>query len=186
MLETKLKLNQAKTNFRAVLPIISYGSLLNEKIVTTLSKNIIFSLTVLKLHFNYQYQLLTCISGVDLLDQKYRFCVVYELLSITYNSRLRVKIFVNEVTSVESSISVYINSNWWEREIWDFYGIYFNNHPDLRRILTDYGFEGYPMRKDFPLSGYVEVKYDQMEKRIVLESLQLSQEFRSFAYQMPW
>ena len=120
------------------------------------------------------------------MNEKYRFCVVYDILSLRYNSRLRIKIYVNEITSIDSCISVYVNSDWWEREIWDFYGIYFNNHPDLRRILTDYGFEGYPMRKDFPLSGYVEVKYDQMKKRIVLESLQLSQEFRSFVFEMPW
>jgi len=186
MLQNQLKINQAKTNFQAVLPILAYGSFSDEKVITLLSKDVIFSLTTLKSHFNYQYQLLTCISGVDLMNEKYRFCVVYDILSITYNSRLRIKIYVNEITSVDSSINVYINSDWWEREIWDFYGIYFNNHPDLRRILTDYGFEGYPMRKDFPLSGYVEVKYDHMKKRIVLESLQLSQEFRSFVFEMPW
>jgi len=95
-------------------------------------------------------------------------------------------VFVNEITSVDSLVDLYINSNWWEREIWDLYGIYFNNHPDLRRILTDYGFEGYPMRKDFPLSGHVELKYDHNKKRIVVEPLQLSQEFRSFTFEIPW
>jgi NADH:ubiquinone oxidoreductase subunit C len=90
------------------------------------------------------------------------------------------------MTSVDSIVRIYKNSNWWEREIWDLYGVYFNDHPDLRRILTDYGFEGYPMRKDFPLSGYVELRYDEGKKRIVLESLELMQEFRSFSYDLPW
>jgi NADH-quinone oxidoreductase subunit C len=130
--------------------------------------------------------MLSCISGVDFLDKTYRFCVVYDLLSLTYNSRLRVKVFVNEITSVPSSVNVFINANWWEREIWDLYGIYFDKHPDLRRILTDYGFEGHPMRKDFPLSGYVEVRYSESKKRIVVEPLELTQEFRSFSFQTPW
>jgi NADH-quinone oxidoreductase subunit C len=130
--------------------------------------------------------MLTCISGVDFLDKTYRFCVVYDLLSLTYNSRLRVKVFVNEITSVPSSVNVFINANWWEREIWDLYGIYFDKHPDLRRILTDYGFEGHPMRKDFPLSGYVEVRYSESKKRVVVEPLELTQEFRSFTFQTPW
>jgi hypothetical protein len=130
--------------------------------------------------------LLSCISGVDFIHSQYRFGVVYDLLSITYNSRIRVKIFVNEITSVDSIVKIFTNANWWEREVWDLYGVYFNEHPDLRRILTDYGFEGYPMRKDFPLSGYVELRYDQSKKRIVLEPIELTQEFRSFSYDIPW
>jgi NADH dehydrogenase (ubiquinone) Fe-S protein 3 len=94
---------------------------------------------------------------VDLLGKSYRFAVVYELLSLVFNSRIRVKLFIDEITSVFSASFLYMNANWWEREIWDLYGIYFENHPDLRRILTDYGFEGHPMRKDFPLSGHLEV-----------------------------
>jgi NADH dehydrogenase (ubiquinone) Fe-S protein 3 len=129
---------------------------------------------------------LSCISGVDILNNKYRFSIVYDLLSTVFNSRIRVKIHVNEVTSVDSVVSIYRNANWWEREVWDMYGLYFQNHPDLRRILTDYGFEGYPLRKDFPLSGYVEVRYDQTKKRIVVEPIELTQEFRSFNYETPW
>jgi NADH:ubiquinone oxidoreductase subunit C len=130
--------------------------------------------------------LLSCISGVDLIDQKYRFCLSYELLSIVYNIRLRVKIFINEISTVPSLFKIFINSNWWEREVWDLFGIYFINHPDLRRILTDYGFEGHPLRKDFPLSGYIELRYNIITKRIVSESLELSQEFRLFTFEMPW
>lgn len=169
----------------SVVPILSYFPQGNEKSIILSHNNLLFSLNCLKLHINYQYKLLSCISGVDFLNLKYRFGVVYDLLSLTYNSRLRVKVFVNEITSVNSIVVIYQNANWWEREVWDMYGIYFNNHPDLRRILTDYGFEGYPMRKDFPLSGYVELKYDQSKKRIVLEPIQLSQEFRSFTFEMP-
>ena len=108
------------------------------------------------------------------------------MLSLTFNSRIRIKLFVNEVTPIDSIVPLFRNANWWEREIWDFFGIYFQNHPDLRRILTDYGFEGYPLRKDFPLSGYVEVRYDQSKKRIVVEPIELSQEFRAFNYETPW
>lgn len=173
------------TTMEDILPILSSSPLASEKTLVLSHKNLLFSLNCLKLHISYQYKLLSCISGVDFINCKYRFGVIYDILSLTYNSRLRVKVFVNEITSVDSIVNIYINSDWWEREIWDMYGIYFNNHPDLRRILTDYGFEGYPMRKDFPLSGYVELRYDQSKKRIVLEPLELSQEFRSFTYEMP-
>ena len=169
-----------------VIPVISYSLINNEQTLNVNHKDLLFVLNYLKKHINCQFNLLSCISGVDLLQTKYRFSVVYDLLSLTFNSRVRVKIFVNEVTSVDSIVPVFRNANWWEREIWDLYGIYFQNHPDLRRILTDYGFEGYPMRKDFPLSGYVEVRYDQTKKRIVVEPLELSQEFRAFSYETPW
>ena len=92
----------------------------------------------------------------------------------------------NEVISVPSVIDIYVNANWWEREVWDLFGIYFENHPDLRRILTDYGFEGYPLRKDFPLYGFIEVRYDESKKQVVSEPIELTQEFRSFTFQTPW
>lgn len=150
------------------------------------SKHITSILKFLKLHINYQYNLLTCISGIDLLGLKYRFCLVYEVLSISHNSRIRVKIYTNEITPVSSSVKVFHNANWWEREIWDMYGVYFQNHPDLRRILTDYGFEGYPLRKDFPLIGYLEVRYHAIKKVIVHEPVQMAQEFRSFVHESQW
>jgi NADH dehydrogenase (ubiquinone) Fe-S protein 3 len=170
----------------SILPTIAIQQIRNENIIICNSKNIVLLLKILKQHINYQYKILTAISGVDLLGRSYRFSVVYELLSLTFNSRIRVKLFVDEITSVLSVASLYINANWWEREIWDLYGIYFENHPDLRRILTDYGFEGHPMRKDFPLSGHVEVRYDESKKRVVTETVELAQEFRSFSLETPW
>ena len=99
---------------------------------------------------------------------------------------MRLKVFVTELDTVPSIVSIFKCANWWEREIWDMYGIFFSNHPDLRRILTDYGFEGHPMRKDFPVYGYVEVFYDNIQKRILIESIELSQEYRVFSFDTPW
>ena len=169
-----------------IVPILSSLSICDEQCFIVSYKKLLIALNCLKLHINYQYNLLSCISGVDLLHSKYRFGVIYDLLSITYNSRIRVKVFVNETTSVDSIVEVFYNANWWEREIWDLYGIYFNKHPDLRRILTDYGFEGYPMRKDFPLSGYVKLRYSQNKKRIIVEPIELTQDFRYFNFETPW
>lgn len=171
-------------NFTNIFPFLSHIQCRGENIIILSPKNLIFTLNVLKQHINYQYKLLSCISGVDFLNLKYRFGVVYDLLSLSYNTRLRLKVLVNETTPVSSIVSLYRNADWWEREVWDLYGIYFNNHPDLRRILTDYGFEGYPMRKDFPLSGYIEARYDQNKKRVVFEPIQLSQELRAFTFEM--
>jgi NADH dehydrogenase (ubiquinone) Fe-S protein 3 len=173
-------------NLYKLLPIISYGNKNDEIYCVVSYKNLTTTVKLLKQHINYQYKILSCISGVDFLNSEYRFGIIYDFLSVTYNSRLRLKVFVNEITPVNSIVNIFQNANWWEREIWDMYGVYFQNHPDLRRILTDYGFEGYPMRKDFPLSGYVELRYDQSKKRIVLEPIELTQEFRSFTYDMPW
>jgi NADH/F420H2 dehydrogenase subunit C len=180
-----MNINKYKT-LQKTIPIISYQIFNDEISLNVESKNLLLVLNYLKKHINTQFSLLTCVSGVDLLFTNYRFCVSYDLLSLVNNSRIRVKSFVNESTYLDSSCSVYKNANWWEREVWDMYGIYFQNHPDLRRILTDYGFEGYPLRKDFPLSGYVEVSYDSSKKRVVVEPLELAQEFRLFSYETPW
>jgi len=173
-------------NVQNVLPIIVSQNIKDEASIVLSHTNLLLGLNVLKNHINYQYNLLSCISGVDLLHTTHRFAVIYDLLSVKFNSRLRVKVFLNETTAVQSSIPFFVNANWWEREVWDMFGIYFQNHPDLRRILTDYGFEGYPLRKDFPLTGYVEVKYDSIKKRVSVESLELAQEFRSFSYDTAW
>merc|ERR1719443_2643186 len=126
------------------------------------------------------------ICGVDYPSRDKRFEVVYNLLSIKTNSRIRVKTLVDEKTAVPSVCSVFSAANWWERETWDLYGVYFDGHPDLRRILTDYGFQGHPQRKDFPLTGYYEVRYDDDLSRVVQEPLELAQEYRKFDLKNPW
>jgi len=177
---------KALTILNKTLPIILFQKFNSEASILVRVKNLISTLSILKKSILYQFSLLTAISGVDYFNNNYRFSVVYELLSLTYNTRIRVKIFLTELDSVPSSINVFKNSNWWEREIWDLYGIFFTNHPDLRRILTDYGFEGHPMRKDFPVYGYVELFYDNIQKRLVIEPIELSQEYRVFSFDTPW
>jgi NADH/F420H2 dehydrogenase subunit C len=174
------------SNFKNIFPYVLLSDKNNEISVIISPSTLLFSITCLKKHINFRYNLLSCISGIDYLNTNYRFGIIYDLLSLNFNTRIRVKTYVNEVNYVDSIVSIFINANWWEREVWDLYGIYFYKHPDLRRILTDYGFEGYPMRKDFPLSGYVELRYDQTKKRIVLESVELAQEFRYFTFETPW
>ena len=124
--------------------------------------------------------------GVDFPERDQRFEVVYHLLSPRQNTRIRVKVNTDEVTPVPSITGIYPGANWFERECWDMYGILFTGHPDLRRILTDYGFEGHPQRRDFPLTGYSEVRYDNELKRVVYEPVELRQEFRSFDFLSPW
>ena len=124
--------------------------------------------------------------GVDYPDREQRFDVVYHLLSPYHNVRVRVKVQTDEDSSVPSIVELFPGANWFEREAFDLYGIMFADHPDLRRILTDYGFEGHPLRKDFPLSGHVEVRYSEDEKRVVYEPVKLTQEFRDFDYASPW
>jgi NADH-quinone oxidoreductase subunit C len=126
------------------------------------------------------------ICGVDYPGREKRFDVVYHLLSPHLNHRIRLKVETDEVTPVPSIISVFPSANWFEREAYDLYGILFSGHPDLRRILTDYGFQGYPLRKDFPLSGFVEVRYDDAQGRVVYEPVRLNQEFRNFDFLSPW
>ena len=126
------------------------------------------------------------ICGADYPEREKRFDVVYHLLAPYKNQRIRVKIQADEDTQVPSAIPVFPAANWFEREAFDLYGVLFANHPDLRRILTDYGFSGHPLRKDFPLTGHVEVRYDDQAKRVVYEPVKLVQEFRSFDYLSPW
>lgn len=129
---------------------------------------------------------LMSVTAVDYPSRTPRFEVVYQFLSLTHNHRIRVKILTDEDSAVDSLCDVYPSANWLEREVFDLYGVYFNNHPDLRRILTDYGFEGHPLRKDFPLTGYVELRYDQDQKRCVYEPVKLTQDFRTFDFLSPW
>jgi NADH-quinone oxidoreductase subunit C len=133
-----------------------------------------------------EYQQLMEIAGVDYPERPERFEVVYQLLSLTRNRRLRVKVSTDEATPVPSVTSLWPVAGWLEREVFDMYGVGFSGNPDLRRILTDYGFEGYPQRKDFPLTGYVELRYSEAEKRVVYEPVALPQDFRTFDFLMPW
>jgi len=126
------------------------------------------------------------ICGVDYPEREQRFDVIYHLLSPWQNRRVRVRVKTDEATPVPSAVSVFAGANWFEREAYDLYGILFSGHPDLRRLLTDYGFEGHPLRKDFPLTGFVELRYDDELKRVVYEPVKLMQEFRSFDFLSPW
>ncbi len=133
-----------------------------------------------------QFRQLMDVCGVDYPERPLRFDVVYHLLSPRFNRRVRVKVSTDETQPVPSAVPIFSAAGWFEREAWDLFGILFSDHPDLRRILTDYGFEGHPLRKDFPLTGYVEVRYDDEQKRVVYEPVKLTQDFRSFDFLSPW
>ncbi len=143
-------------------------------------------LTLLRDDDRCQFQMLADICGADFPGRADRFEVIYNLLSVTKNHRVRVRVRTDGVMPVPSVTSVYSAAGWFEREAWDMYGILFAGNADLRRILTDYGFEGHPLRKDFPLTGFVEVRYDAEQKRVVYEPVKLNQDFRNFDYLSPW
>ena len=143
-------------------------------------------LKLLRVDGRCKFEVLIDICGVDWPGREDRFDVVYHLLSPVLNNRIRVKVQTNEEDPVESVVGVFPAANWFEREAYDMYGILFSGHPDLRRLLTDYGFRGHPLRKDFPLTGHVEVRYDDEAKRVVYEPVRLTQEFRDFDFDSPW
>jgi NADH-quinone oxidoreductase subunit C len=157
------------------------------ELTITLSKDVLVKVfTFLRDAADLRFQQLTDLTAVDYPSHTPRFEVVYHLLSLEYNQRLRVKVKVEAEETIPSVISVYTCANWLEREVWDMFGIPFTGHPDLRRLLTDYGFEGHPLRKDFPLTGYVEVRYDTEQKRVLYEPVKLQQDFRTFDFMSPW
>ena len=160
---------------------VTYGELT----VTIEADDIVGALTKLRDDPDFAFQQLIDICGADYPQREKRFDVVYHLLSLTRNWRVRVKVEANETMAVPSVTGVYPCADWFEREAFDMYGIYFSGHPDLRRLLTDYGFQGHPMRKDFPMTGYVEVRYDNDLKRVVYESVK-SVEFRNWDFLSPW
>ena len=172
----------------AALPddVSDVGVMHDELTLFTSHASIIKVLTFLRDDQNSQFKQLMDVTAVDYPDREQRFEVVYNLLSLKHNLRVRVKLPADEQTQVPSASRVFNSAIWFEREVWDMYGIFFSEHPDLRRLLTDYGFEGYPLRKDFPLTGYVEVRYDEDTKRVVYEPVKLVQEFRSFDFMSPW
>jgi NADH-quinone oxidoreductase subunit C len=157
-----------------------------ELMVTVRREAIVHALTFLREDSQCLFKVLVDICGVDYPDRPERFEVVYNLLSLSQNQRIRVKVATDEDTPVPSVTRVFSAANWYERETWDLYGVMFSDHPDLRRILTDYGFDGHPLRKDFPLTGFVQVRYDEEQKRVVNEPVKLGQEFRRFDFMSPW
>jgi NADH-quinone oxidoreductase subunit C len=167
-------------------PSILFYAVGGEYVVKVPSSQLSKFLFFLKNHSLSRYNQLIDISAVDYPERKYRFEVFYNLLSITYNQRLTVTVAVAESMPLDSVTSIYSVAGWFERETWDMFGVFFRNHPDLRRILTDYGFKGHPLRKDFPVTGYVEVRYDDYLKRILYEEVSLAQEFRVFTLENPW
>lgn len=166
--------------------ILGVSVVKDELSITVKTSDIKKVLLYLRDHTYSKYEVLIDIVGVDYPSRKDRFEVNYLLLSVRYNARIIVKCSVDEVTPIESVTDIYKVAGWLEREVYDMFGIYFNNNPDLRRILTDYGFSGHPLRKDFPLTGYTEVRYDDTEKRVLYEPVEIAQEFRSFNLVSPW
>ncbi len=158
----------------------------NEMVLEVSAAMIVKTLTFLRDDPRCRFKQLTDLLGVDYLNREKRFEVIYHLLSFRHNVRIRVKVHADENTIIPSVETVYSSANWYEREVWDMYGVPFSEHSDLRRILSDYGFEGHAQRKDFPLTGYVEVHYDQEQKRVVYAPVKLDQEFRSFDFVSPW
>lgn len=176
----------AYDNIVKILPIIRF-ELYNKESNFLIKSNLLTKIViVLKNHFKYQYKILTCISGVDYPKNIYRFQIVYELLSIKFNSRMRIKILTDELIPVDSLENIFSAASWYECEIWDMFGVFFLNQQNLTRLLTDYGFHGYPLRKDFPLSGFLESRYNTIKDRVVYENLKLAQEYRTFIYISPW
>jgi NADH-quinone oxidoreductase subunit C len=163
------------------------SEILNGQSILTVNRDrIVAVLTRLRDDPAFLFEQLIDICGVDYPDRPLRFEVVYNLLSVSLNHRVRIKVATDEDTPVPSVVALYPSANWFEREAWDLYGIFFSDHPDLRRILTDYGFDGHPLRKDFPLTGYVELRYDPDLRRVVYEPVKLTQDFRVFDFASPW
>ncbi len=159
---------------------------LGELMVTCTPGNLVKVMKFLRNDSNCRFEMLVDICGVDFPEREQRFDVVYNLLSLKHNYRIRVKVPASEDESVPSVVDLWPTAGWFEREAYDMFGIFFEGNPDLRRILTDYGFEGHPFRKDFPLTGYVEVRYDVQQKRVIYEPVKLTQEVRKFDFESPW
>lgn len=170
------------TYFPSIL-FYSIGGEFYIKIDSTQVWNLIF---FLKNHSQSLYTQLIDISAIDTIERKNRFEVFYCLLSMTYNNRVTITTSIPEGIMLDSIVNIFPAANWYEREVWDMFGIFFKNHPDLRRILTDYGFKGHPLRKDFPMTGYIEVRYDDFSKRILYEEVSLAQEYRIFTLDNSW
>ncbi len=166
--------------------VLSWHVLKGELVVIVRPLGLPKVLTFLRDDSNCLFKQLMDIGGVDYPEREKRFQVVYQLLSMKHNQRIRVKVDTDEDTPVPSATGVFSSAAWYEREVWDLFGVTFSDNPDLRRLLTDYGFAGHPLRKDFPLTGYVELRYDDDQKRVVYEPVKLTQDFRNFDFLSPW
>lgn len=176
--------NFIKLNF--ILPLIkiqlfsfNYCLFINPSILLKIFK-------FLKYHFKYQFKILIYITALDFIKNNNRFTLIYEILSVKFNNRLRIKILINEIIAIYSIKNVFIAAIWWENEIWDMFGIIFLKRNNLVRLLTDYGFKGFPLRKDFPLSGYIDLKYNLIKNKISYNSIELTQNYRDFVFNSPW
>jgi len=166
--------------------VTSWEIALGELMVTTSRESLLRLMKLMRDDANCLFKLLIDVTAVDFPERPERFEIVYNLLSLSHNQRIRVKVAADEQSPVPSMVQLFSSAGWFEREVWDMFGVFFVDHPDLRRMLTDYGFEGHPLRKDFPLTGYVEVRYDDEQKRVVYEPVKLTQDFRSFDFMSPW
>jgi NADH-quinone oxidoreductase subunit C len=158
----------------------------NQLFLTINIQNLVPTILFLKTNSKFKFQQLIDITAVDYPQQEKRFKIIYLLLSHENNLRIAICALINEKLAVPSITKIFPSANWMEREVFDMYGISFNDHPDLRRILTDYGFEGYPLRKDFPLTGHSQVRYSELKKKVVSEPVKLDQDYRNFDFESPW
>jgi NADH:ubiquinone oxidoreductase subunit C len=179
--------NYQISKLKKLYPIIKCQIFNSDEICIIVHEYFINKITLfLKLNMLYQFKILTCITCVDYPKNKHRFKLIYEFLSLKHNIRLKIKIFTNELIPVNSITDHFFAAKWQEAEIWDMFGIFFNKHPNLIRLLTDYGFDGFPARKDFPLTGFVEFRYNELKKTVISEFIELNQEFRNFKYLSVW
>ena len=177
---------EKKINSQLTTKIKESKILHNQLYLSINSEDLLDVILLLKTNKDTKFKQLIDITAVDYPENKKRFKIVYLLLSHEFNQRILVSYFINENEKISSLVNIFPSANWMEREIFDMYGIKFNDHPDLRRILTDYGFEGFPLRKDFPLTGHNEVRYSEDEKKVIYEPVKLEQNYRNFDYESPW
>ena len=177
---------EKKINSELTTKIKESKILHNQLYLSINSEDLLDVILLLKTNKDTKFKQLIDITAVDYPENKKRFKIVYLLLSHEFNQRILASYFINENEKISSLVSIFPSANWMEREIFDMYGIKFNDHPDLRRILTDYGFEGFPLRKDFPLTGHNEVRYSEEEKKVIYEPVKLEQNYRNFDYESPW
>ena len=177
---------EKKINSELTTKIKESKILHNQLYLSINSEDLLDVILLLKTNKDTKFKQLIDITAVDYPENKKRFKIVYLLLSHESNQRILVSYFINENEKISSLVNIFPSSNWMEREIFDMYGIKFNDHPDLRRILTDYGFEGFPLRKDFPLTGHNEVRYSEEDKKVIYEPVKLEQNYRNFDYESPW